>query len=162
MRSLLLLRHATTEGVRPGHPDRARRLTPEGRLQAAAVGEHLRSLGTPLDVVLCSPAVRVQQTVEALQVAAPVVVTDGLYDAGGDEIIDLLRTLDDAVQHALVVAHAPGLPTIVHELSDPDDSDAQAVAAVEWRFPAATLATLRVTGRWADLRRATLVSVRLP
>jgi hypothetical protein len=36
------------------------------------------------------------------------------------------------------------------------------VAAVEWRFPAATLATLNVTGRWADLRRATLVSVRLP
>ena len=162
MRSLLLLRHATTEAIRPGHSDRARRLTPEGQRQAAAVGDHLRSRGTLLDVVLCSPATRVQQTVAALQLSAPVVVTDRLYDAGGDDIIHMLRTLEDTVRHALIVAHAPGLPAFVHELADPDSSDTQAMATIEWRFPAGTLATMNVTGPWADLQRAALVSVRLP
>ena len=162
MRSLLLLRHATTEGIRPGHPDRARRLTVDGQRQAAAVGDHLRSSGTRPDIVLCSPATRAQQTAAALHLAAPVVVADRLYDAGADDIIDLLRTLEDHVAHALVVAHAPGLPATVHELADPDGSDSQAMAAVEWRFPAGTLATMNVTGPWADLRRAALVSVRLP
>ena len=162
MRSLLLLRHATTEGTRPGHPDRARRLTPEGQRQAVAIGDDLRSNGTPLDVVLCSPATRVQQTVAALRLTAPVVVTDRLYDAGSDDIIDMIRGLDDAVEHALIVAHAPGLPAIVHELADPSASDTQAMATIEWRFPAGTLATLNLTGPWADLQRAALVAVRIP
>jgi phosphohistidine phosphatase len=162
MRTLLLLRHATTEGIRPGHPDRARRLTAEGQRQAAAVGDHLRSSRTRLDLVLRSPATRVEQTVAALQVAAPVVITDSLYDAGGDEIISMLRMLDDAVEHALVVAHAPGLPATVYALADPDTSDSRALAAIRGPFLAGTLATMSFTGPWADLRRAALVSVLDP
>jgi phosphohistidine phosphatase len=125
------------------------------------VGEHLRSRGTRLDVVLCSPATRVQQTVAGLQLPAPVVVDDNLYDAGGDEIIDMIRELDDVVEHALIVGHAPGLPAAVHELMDPDSSDRQAMATIERRFPAATLASLDVSGSWVDLRRAALISVRI-
>jgi phosphohistidine phosphatase len=162
MRTLLLLRHATTEGIRPGHPDRARRLTPEGERQATAVGDHLRRNGTTLDVVLCSPATRVRQTVAALQLTAPVVVTDELYDAGGDDILELIRSLDEAVDHVLIVGHAPGLPATAHELADPDSSDPRAIATIDGRFPAAALATLNLTGPWADLRRAALMSVRLP
>jgi phosphohistidine phosphatase len=162
MRSLLLLRHATTEATRPGHPDRARRLTAEGEREAAGVGDHLRSQGTPLDVVLCSPATRTRQTVAALGLTAPVVVSDLLYDAGGDEIVDMLRTLEDAVGHVLVVAHAPGLPAVVHDLADPQDSDPQALATIQRRFPAATLAGLRFEGPWGELRSAALVSVRIP
>ena len=162
MRSLLLLRHATTEAVRPGFSDRARRLTGQGQRQAAAIGEHLRSCGTRLDLILCSPATRVRQTVAGLQLTAPVVVTDRLYNAGGDDIIDLIRALDEAVENALVVAHAPGLPAIVHELADPDSSDTRAMATIESQFPAGTLATMSVPGAWTDLEHATLVSVRLP
>lgn len=161
MRTLRLLRHATTEAVRPGYPDRARRLTPDGERQAAAVGDHLRSHVTRLDVILCSPATRVQQTVAALQLAAPVMVIDGLYDAAGDDIVDTLRALDEAVEHVLIVGHAPGLPATVHELADRETSDASALATIDRRFPAATLATLKVVGRWADLERAELISVRL-
>jgi phosphohistidine phosphatase len=126
------------------------------------VGDHLRTDGSGPDVVLCSPATRVRQTVAALRLAAPVVVTDALYDAGGDEIIELLRALEDSVQQVLVVADAPGLPAVVHELADPDRSDPEALARIERRFPASTLASLDVAGRWADLRSAVLVSVLLP
>jgi phosphohistidine phosphatase len=162
MRSLLLLRHAQTENVRAAATDQARRLTPDGERQAGELGQHLRSGPTPLDLVLCSSAVRAQQTVQALRVGAPVVVSDRLYDAGGDEILVLIRELPDDVTHVLVVGHAPGLPALVHELADPATSDPAARATIEWRFPAGTMATLAVTGAWATLDAAALVSVHLP
>ena len=162
MRSLLLLRHATAEATRPGRPDRDRQLTPDGEREAAAVGDHLRAGGTRPDLVLCSPAVRARQTADALRLDAPVVVADPLYEAGTGDLLDLLRALDDGVEQVLVVAHAPGLPALVHELADPDGSDVAALATVTRRFPAATLATVRLAGPWSGLRRATLDAVRLP
>jgi phosphohistidine phosphatase len=156
------MRHATTEGTRPGAPDTARRLTEPGRSEAVAVGEHLRAGGTTPDLVLVSPATRTRQTVEALGLAAPVVVADRLYNAGGDDVLALIRDLAEDVTHVLVVGHAPGLPAVVHDLADPDTSDAGALATVENRFPAATLATLAVPGTWADPTHAALVAVRLP
>jgi phosphohistidine phosphatase len=162
MRSLLLLRHAQAEDVRAGAGDQARRLTSDGERQAAAVGRHLRSGRVRLDVVICSCAVRARQTALALRVAAPVVVSDRLYNAGGDEILAVIRELADDVEHALVVGHAPGLPSVVHELADPATSNADATATIERRFPAGALATMSVTGTWSDLEVAALISVRLP
>jgi phosphohistidine phosphatase len=162
MRTLLLLRHARTEDTRPGFPDRDRRLTSDGEQQATALGEDLRRRGVEVDLVVCSSAARAQQTVQALATAAPVVVSDRLYNAGGDEILALVRELDDEVAHALVVGHAPGVPALVHELADPETSDPGALATIEGRFPAGTLATLTMPGRWSELEQATLVSVRLP
>jgi phosphohistidine phosphatase len=162
MRSLLLLRHAETEDTRPGSPDHARRLTPDGEQQAAALGDHVRRHHLDIDLVVCSSATRAQQTARAIGAAAPVVVSDRLYNAGGDEILALVRELDDEVAHVLVVGHAPGLPSVVHELADPETSDPEALATIERRFPAGTLATMAVTGEWSDLVQAALVSVRLP
>jgi phosphohistidine phosphatase len=162
MRNLMLLRHAQTEDTRPGSPDRARRLTPDGEQQAAALGEHLRRDHVEIDLVVCSSATRAQQTVQALRTTAPVVVSDRLYNAGGDEILALVRELDDDVANVLVVGHAPGLPAVVHELADPDTSDPEALATIERRFPAGTLATLAVDGEWSHLERGSLASVRLP
>ena len=115
-----------------------------------------------IDVVVCSSATRAQQTVQALRTTAPVVVSDRLYNAGGDEILAIVRELDDDVAHVLVVAHAPGLPSVAHELADPDTSDPEALATIERRFPAGALATMAVTEEWSDLEHAALVSVRLP
>jgi phosphohistidine phosphatase len=162
MRSLMLLRHAQTEDTRPGSPDHARRLTADGEQQAAALGEHLRRQQVRIDLVVCSSATRAQQTVQALRATAPVVVSDQLYNAGGDEILALVRELDDDVAHVLVVGHAPGMPSAAHELADPQTSDPESLATIERRFPAGALATLDVTGQWSDLERAALVSLRLP
>lgn len=162
MRTLMLLRHGTTEDSRPGHRDDARRLTPAGEQQAAELGDHLRREHVQPDLVLCSPATRARQTVAALGLAAPVEVTDRLYQAGGDEILALLRDLDDNIQHVLVVGHSPALPAMAQELAEPDASDPEALDTLERRFPAGALATLSVKGTWSKLHRASLVSIRLP
>jgi phosphohistidine phosphatase len=162
MRTLMLLRHARPEDSRPGYPDDARRLTPAGEQQAAELGDYLRREHVQPDLVLCSSATRARQTVEALALTAPVEVTDRLYEAGGDEILALLRDLDDHIENLLVVGHSPALPAVAQELTDPDTSDPEAVATLERQFPAGALATLSVDGAWSELDQASLLSIRLP
>lgn len=162
MRTLLVLRHAQTEATRPGHRDRERRLTPDGRAQAEALGEHLRGAGTAVDLALCSSAIRAQQTLAALGLGCPTEVTDAIYNAGAEEVLQRVRDVPDTVTSLLVVGHAPGLPTLAHELADPTSSDLEALALLDTRFPAGTLATLAHDGPWARLRAASLTGLRLP
>lgn len=62
----------------------------------------------------------------------------------------------------MLVGHAPGVPAVAYELAAPETSDPAALAAIDGRFPAATLARLQFDGAWADLETASLVDVRLP
>lgn len=158
----MVLRHAQSEWTRPGFRDHDRRLTPDGRTQARDLGARLRSDQVAVDLVLCSSATRARQTLDALDLVCPVVVTDRLYNAGAEEIGELVRQVTDEVSTLLVVGHAPGLPTLAYELADPGTSDPDALDTLETRYPAGTLATLRVAGAWADLRAASLVALRLP
>jgi len=162
MRKLLLLRHAQTENVRPGSPDRDRRLTEDGERQAIAVGEYLRAQEMGIDLVVCSSAARTRQTAELLGLAAPTEVSDQLYNAGGETILTLISEFEDAAGQVLLVGHAPGLPWVAGELADPETSDPAALATIEYRFPPATLAILDVSATWAELEHAALVAVRLP
>lgn len=161
VRTLLVLRHAHTEDTRPGHTDHARRLTDDGRAEASGLGEHLRAQGVRVDRVLCSSATRARQTLGALGLDCPVDVSDGVYNAGSDQILDLVGDTPDDVSTLLVVGHAPGLPTLALDLADPRQSEPDALAVLETRFPPCSMATLEVDGPWAGLHRARLVSVRL-
>lgn len=159
-RTLLLLRHASAESTRPGYRDADRRLSPRGEAEADGVGRYLRGLGLALDRVLCSPALRTAQTLERLGLDAPVEQVRLLYTAGSEEVLELVAAAD--VTTLLVVGHAPAIPGVVYDVSDPGSSSPAAAAAIADRFPPGTLARLEVDGSWADPSSATLVSVRLP
>ena len=165
-RTLLVLRHAQTEDVRPGGHDIDRRLTQAGEEQARAVGAFLREQGLAIDCVLCSSAVRARQTLELLDLpplaADHADVSEDYYNAGSDSLIEAVRALPDSCNTALFVGHAPGLPGVAYEVVDPESSDPSAWAAIEHRFPAAGLARLEWDGGWDDLGDARLVGVRLP
>jgi phosphohistidine phosphatase len=77
-------------------------------------------------------------------------------------LIDAVRELPDDCQVALLIGHAPGAPGMVHELTEPATSSAEAVAAIDGRFPAAALAQLEFDGDWSEIQGGSLVSVRLP
>jgi phosphohistidine phosphatase len=166
-RTLLVLRHAKTEDVRPGSKDSERRLTPDGERQAQEVGEYLQTQGITVDTVLCSSAVRARQTLELLKLgdqlrADWVDIADGFYNAGTDTLITAVRELPDDCRVALLIGHAPGAPGVVYELTDPTSSAPEAVGAIESRFPAAALAQLEFDGNWSGMDAASLVSVRMP
>jgi phosphohistidine phosphatase len=166
-RTLLVLRHAKTEDVRPGSKDSERRLTPDGERHALELGDYLRAQGITVDAVLCSSAARARQTLELLKLDDQLLqdrveITDSFYNAGADTLINAVRELPDDSHVALLVGHAPGAPGVVYELADPTTSKPEALGAIEGRFPAAALARLEFDGDWSGVEAASLLSVRMP
>ncbi len=154
-RWLHLARHATTEDVRPGHPDRDRRLTAAGQTEASRLAEHLRACPAPPEQVWCSPAERARTTAAALGPRVEVVLEPALYRAGPDEVLELVAACDPVVTSLLVVGHNPTMAALAQQL-------ATGPAQAGHRFPPASCATCELDGPWADVARARLVSLRLP
>lgn len=165
-RTLLVLRHAQTEEVRPGSRDSERRLTPDGERDAEQVGDYLREQEIMIDTVLCSSAARAKQTLELLKLDQldpdRLEIADLFYNAGGDTLLNAVRDLPDDCYVALLVGHAPAAPALVHELTDAATSSPKAIAAIESRFPAAALAQLEFEGEWSQVDSGSLVAVRMP
>ncbi len=116
MRRLILLRHAKTERAEPGERDRDRKLTKRGRADAPLIGAYMARHGLVPDLALVSPATRAEETwalvAKALPNAPRVVKEEGIYNAGRDKLIGIIRKARDA-HVLLVVGHNPGL----HELA---------------------------------------------
>jgi phosphohistidine phosphatase len=162
-KTLLMMRHAQAEDVSPaGRDDKARSLTAHGREQAAAVGDYLRAEALQIGAVLFSTALRARQTLESTALAAPVEFSESLYTAGGDDVLAAITELDPGVSTALILGHAPAIPSAVLELSDPATSNSEALQLVEVRFPPATVALLRFDQPWTELGRGALEAARLP
>ncbi|MFW8211369.1 SixA phosphatase family protein, partial [Klebsiella pneumoniae] len=66
MRELILLRHAHAEPATPGQADLDRPLSPVGLAEAEAAGKWLKENKLLPDCVLCSPARRTRETLEAV------------------------------------------------------------------------------------------------
>lgn len=155
---LYLLRHAESANISADWRDAGRELTKAGRAQARAVGGVLADAG--IGLVLCSIAVRARQTAALLGLPTPVHHLPALYNAGPRQLLAQLAEVDDTVESVLVVAHAPGIPSLVYSLAGPD-SDADALARVRPMYPPATLAGLEFTGSWSELALARLFLTRL-
>ncbi|MCI4568085.1 histidine phosphatase family protein [Lysobacter sp. CFH 32150] len=110
MRELILLRHAHAEPASAGQADIDRPLSPEGLAEAEAAGRWLRDKGLVPDQVLCSPARRARETLEAV-LAAIGYVDQRLEPVIYDATPGTLATLADAhreVERLLLVGHNPG------------------------------------------------------
>jgi phosphohistidine phosphatase len=153
MRTLFLLRHAKSSWAE-ALPDHERPLAPRGARAARSMADHLESEGIRPALVLCSPARRTRETLDALRpVLGPhstVRVEPELYGADAEEILDLLHGLDAATESAMVIGHNPGLEDLAHVLAG--DGDDEARAQLDAKFPTAALATLELGGtQWAEL-----------
>ena len=142
-RRLVLVRHAKAVSD-SGGSDRARELTDSGRKDAARVGSWLSGRLSSADAAWSSSAVRARQTFEAIaeRLSFPVRVDlrDDLYDAGPDDLLELVREADDSVAVLVVVGHNPTIERLQAWLSDDDRG-----------FPAGAVAILEFEGPWADL-----------
>jgi phosphohistidine phosphatase len=128
MRRLLLLRHAKTEHAEPGERDRDRRLTKRGREDAPLIGAYMARHGLVPDLALVSPATRADETwalvAKALPTAPKVVEEEGIYNAGRDKLIGIIRKARDA-HVLLVVGHNPGLHDLAVSLIASGDVEAR-------------------------------------
>jgi phosphohistidine phosphatase len=110
MRELILVRHAHAEAPAAGTDDHARALSPIGREEAAAAGAWLREHGLQPDRVLCSSALRAQQTLEGLGDlgAADVQEDAAIYEASPGTLAALADANRDAGR-LMLIGHNPGL-----------------------------------------------------
>ncbi len=111
------------------------------------------------DLVLSSPSRRTRETVDRLELAAPVDYLDPLYGAEADELLDAVRELgarDEPPVTVLLVGHNPGVHQLVVELTGGERLPT---------FPPSALAVLRldVADWWqADPACARLEALHLP
>lgn len=105
---LILWRHAEAED---GRDDTARRLTPKGEQQAAAMAKWLRAHLPGQFTLLASPAVRAQQTASAL--AAP--ITERSL-APGASVAAIVKAAEKYRGVVIVVGHMPDLGRAAAEL----------------------------------------------
>jgi phosphohistidine phosphatase len=167
VRTLFLLRHAKSSWDDPTLDDHDRPLAPRGRRAAKRIADHFRSEPVRPALVLCSSARRACETLAELKPAlgdqAKVLVTDDLYGADADEILNRLREVGQDIASVMIVGHNPGLHDLALELAG--EGDEAALSQLHTKFPTGALAILQLsrTG-WYELApgQAYLANLVLP
>jgi phosphohistidine phosphatase len=128
---LIIWRHAEAYEAESGEEDMLRALTPRGRKQADRMSVWLDAHLPQGTRVLSSPAVRAEQTVQALK--RKYKVRDAL--SPGASVQDILETSSwpDAKYPVLLVGHQPALGGVVAQLLGmPEEACAIRKGAVWW------------------------------
>jgi phosphohistidine phosphatase len=153
IRSLWVLRHAKAEPHRL--EDHGRKLAGRGRRQCAELAEHLAGLaeGRP-QLVLASSAARALETAQgvvgSLGDEARIELQPKLYRADADDVLEIVREVDDAHDAVMVVGHNPTLLDFLELLLD--DADAGGKAQLARGLPTAALGVVGCdAAHWAGL-----------
>ena len=158
-RDLVVMRHAKAEPG--GESDHDRELAQRGWDDAVRAGQWLADSGFVPDAALVSSARRTASTWLALaeggSFEAEATYSEGLYSAGPETALDLVRETDDAVTALVVVGHNPTMAYLA-QLLDDGTGDEEAGRQMATGFPAGALARFAVTGTWIELD---LASARL-
>ena len=111
---LILWRHAEAHVAKEGQSDLERALTSKGERQAQRMAEWLNQRLAHSTRILVSPAVRCQQTAQALGRHFKSVEVLG-PDGGGDALLKAVRW-PEAAEPVLVIGHQPTLGLVASQL----------------------------------------------
>ena len=155
MKTLLILRHGKSDWSDSDLADFDRPLAKRGLRDATCMGETLALCDSLPDIILSSPALRAQQTVELVAKACgygkSVQWEDSFYGGSGEVPIEALRRLPESVAQPLLVGHNPTLEeTVTLLLRRPAEGWDEHFAI---RLPTAGLVCLDLDiVEWADLQ----------
>jgi phosphohistidine phosphatase len=160
-----LLRHAKSSWSDSTLADIDRPLAPRGERASRKLATYIRRKKIRPALVLCSPALRSRQTLEAIEASlgkrCVVKVVPQLYAASEQELLERLQALPEPVRSVMLIGHNPGLQDLALVLA----SRGASLPQLEERFPTGALATLVVRGtRWSALSpgKAELVDYVVP
>ena len=125
MRELILLRHAHAEPAASGQADLDRPLSSEGLAEAEAAGRWLAAQNLVPDCVLCSPARRARETLEAVLGAIGYVeqrIEDSIYEGTSGTLIALADSHCE-VPRLMLVGHNPGFEQLAALLHSGQSGD---------------------------------------
>jgi phosphohistidine phosphatase len=160
-RRLVVMRHAKAEPG--GETDALRELAQRGWDDAVEAGRWLAGHDVSPDGALVSSARRATSTWLALAEGGSFdtepTYSDGLYTAGPETALDLVRETPADVGVLVVVGHNPTMAYLAQLLDDGTGDDG-AGREMARGFPTGALAVFDVTGAWTelDLASASLVA----
>lgn len=151
-RRIVLFRHAKADW--PQVSDHERPLADRGRKDAAVAGRKLADTGIPVDLALCSTAVRTRETwklaVQELPHRPKTVYEERIYEASPGELVAVLNELPDDAQNVILIGHNPGVQGLADILAGRSEDDARERMSRRG-FPAAAFAVLSLDGIWKSL-----------
>lgn len=123
MKTLVIVRHAKSSWDDPGLSDHERPLNKRGLRDAPVMGARLAEWGPPVDRVISSSAARALATAELItqEMGLPwdeILISDDLYHAGEEEMLELIQEQEDAIDGLMLFGHNPGMTALVNDLSD--------------------------------------------
>lgn len=123
LRNLVLVRHTKSSWAQLGLADIDRPLKKDRESDASKMGAFLHQQGFKPDLVYCSPALRTRQTASLLCPelgfnAKHIQFDIRIYESTPEEILEVIRETDSAIQNLLVIGHNPSLTMLAHDLSD--------------------------------------------
>jgi len=149
------MRHAKAEPVAAS--DHARRLALRGIRDAAEAGRWARAEGLLPDHAFVSTAARAHETWTAFREGAGLDLEPeleaGLYSAGPDAALAVLRSAPGHASTVMIVGHNPTMAHLVHLLDD-GSAEPAAFAEISTGFPTSAIAVLEVASEWAQLEVA--------
>ena len=114
-------------GASPGLDDFDRPLAARGRRAAPAVAEWMNANGCAPGFVLCSTARRAAETwslvSEVLDTAPEVAMSEELYLASPQRLLDLAREIPDRHASAMMIGHNPGCHQLAAALAGEGPAD---------------------------------------
>lgn len=124
MHTLTLMRHAKSSWKDTSLSDLDRPLNGRGRRAAVAMAKRLRIAGYIPDLVIVSSALRTQQTAQALQKVyhgqLRLITEPILYEATPADYETVIRRVDEAVDHLMMIGHNPTMEWLASVLSGRD------------------------------------------
>lgn len=117
MKTIFLARHAEAQSENSGCADFDRTLTDRGRADAARIGACLQNLNSRADLVISSPACRAISTAQIIaeKIKYPLADIDirrDIYEAWPEDIIEIVRTIDERVSTAFLFGHNPAVSQV--------------------------------------------------
>jgi phosphohistidine phosphatase len=147
MKRLLIMRHAKSSWKDSKISDHERPLKKRGRNDAKLMGKLLKSKKMVPDLIICSTAVRAQETadllVENMKYKKEIISTDALYMAEPRDIITAIMDHAKDQKTVMVIGHNPGSEALLQILTGKVES-----------LPTASIAyTTAKIEKWKDLAK---------
>ncbi len=154
MKTLILLRHASSASGDDRTSDHDRPLTAKGEQACERIGRWLSATSDPPELALCSSARRAVDTLECLlpqlSTRPEVRIERSLYLAAPEALLEAVALVEDRVETLLLVAHNPGVHALAADLVG--DGDPQLLKLLAQTFPPTALAALRFpVERWHEV-----------
>lgn len=122
-RQLYLLRHAQTLDRREEEKDKDRMLTPIGFQNSNRMGMNLKSKEVQPDIIICSEAVRTQQTAESIAEhvsydSNKIHVNAEVYDASIRTLLNVVNNFKDEWKTVILIGHNPAISYMSEYITD--------------------------------------------